>query len=562
MTEQVGWAPTRSGAVFTGLHLPVEDVRATAVVLVPPFGWEGVSAGRNLRAWARELAAAGYPTLRYQPPGAGDSSGTGADQDLTSWSAALVDLVALLRQATGCSQVTVVGLGLGGLVALQASAEGAELDDLVLWAAPGRGRHLLRELRAFAALTAEPGAAPPGTTKPIETVTGEDGVLWVHGYPLGVRAQNELIALDAGELDLSRVRRALLLGRGTLPIDRKLVDALTAAGSEVLIAPGRGIDELTVEPRLSKAPLEVMSVVLGWLRPDPGRTTTGPPLFASNYAEERLSVGDADAVVTRARAGEASLTAVFLSAGAIPRSGPNRLWAEAARRWADLGVASVRVDLHDIGEAGGPAVFPRGPEGLYDVSYRREIAGVLDAAVAAGLPDSFLTVGLCSGGYWAVDAAVHDARVVATACLNGSLVWPPPLGAVSKRAFFNRGTMLRVIRDGRLRREVLLWIMAQIRLVHRRLWRASSGSPLTPAQVVTALERDGTLLAVAASPGETVLQQMQALLASPGVLLRPLEGPVGAHTMAPVGLRAQAEAFLDEVVTAALARQSARLAAK
>ena len=51
MTEQVGWAPTRSGAVFTGLHLPVEDARATAVVLVPPFGWEGVSAGRNLRAW-------------------------------------------------------------------------------------------------------------------------------------------------------------------------------------------------------------------------------------------------------------------------------------------------------------------------------------------------------------------------------------------------------------------------------------------------------------------------------------------------------------------------------
>ncbi|MCU1621624.1 MAG: hypothetical protein JWL79_469 [Frankiales bacterium] len=560
MTEQVGWAPTRSGAVFAGLHLPDGSARATAVVLVPPFGWEGVSAGRNLRGWARDLAAAGHPTLRYQPPGAGDSSGVGAEQDLTSWSTALVDLVTLLRRATGCSYVSVIGVGLGGLVALQAAAAGAELDDLVLWASPGRGRMLLRELRAFAALSAEPGNAPAGTPRPIETVTGTDGVLWVHGYPLGVRAQEELGAVDAGELDLSRVRRALVLGRGTLPTDQKLVEALVAAGAEVLTGPGPGIDELTVEPRLSIAPLEVISVVAGWLRPDPGEPVTGPPLFLNDYVEERLVVGDADAVVTRAS--ESKLTAVFLSAGAIPRSGPNRLWAEAARRWADLGVASMRVDLHDIGEAAGPPVFPRGPEGLYDVSYRGEIADVLDAAVAAGLPDSFLMVGLCSGGYWAVDSAVRDARVVAAACLNGSLVWPPPLSGIAKRTFFNRKTMFRFVRDSRLRREVVVWAIAQLRLVHRRLWGTSSGPPLTPAQVVTAFERQGTLLAVAASPGELVLQQIQSLPASAGVLVRPMEGPLGAHTMAPVTLRAQAEAFLDEVVTSALARHSAHLAAK
>jgi pimeloyl-ACP methyl ester carboxylesterase len=238
VTEHIGWVATRAGAVFTGLHAPDGPARGNAVLLVPPFGWEGVSAGRNLRAWARDLAAVGHPTLRYHPPGAGDSAGEGAAQDLHSWSAALADLVSKLRTASGGDTVTVIGLGLGGLVALQAVSEGADVDDLVVWATPGRGRLLLRELRAFAAMAAEPGEQSSEAPQPLEAITDEDGVLWVHGYPLSVAAQEQLQALDATSLDLSRLRRALLLGRGTLPADRKLADALAAAGADVTTSPG------------------------------------------------------------------------------------------------------------------------------------------------------------------------------------------------------------------------------------------------------------------------------------------------------------------------------------
>ena len=47
------------------------------------------------------------------------------------------------------------------------------------------------------------------------------------------------------------------------------------------------------------------------------------------------------------------LCAVFLNAGAVRRIGPNRLWVEAARRWARAGVPSVRMDLEGIGDADG-----------------------------------------------------------------------------------------------------------------------------------------------------------------------------------------------------------------
>ena len=56
MTERTGWVPSRSGALWAGLHLPDGAATGTAVVLVPPYGWEGAACGRQLRAWARREA--------------------------------------------------------------------------------------------------------------------------------------------------------------------------------------------------------------------------------------------------------------------------------------------------------------------------------------------------------------------------------------------------------------------------------------------------------------------------------------------------------------------------
>ncbi|MCU1601622.1 MAG: hypothetical protein JWO22_2331 [Frankiales bacterium] len=552
MTEQVGWVPTRAGAVFTGLHLPVGPARSTAVVIVPPFGWEGVSAGRNLRAWARDLAAAGYPALRYQPPGAGDSEGEGADQDLTSWSAALTDLVTQLREATACAHVTVVGLGVGGLVALQAVSDGAPVDDLVLWAAPGRGRLLLRELRAFASLAGEPGEPTAGAPQPLEAVTSGDGVLWVHGYPLGVRAQEQLTALDATRLDLSGLQRALLLGRGTLPVDRKLVEILTGAGVDVATAQGPGYDELTVEPRLSQPVTAVGRELLGWLRPDRAAVPVGTWNFPAG-TEERVVLQAADGVVTRAA--EPVLTAVFVGAGAIGRSGPNRLWTDAARRWAGWGISSIRLDLHSIGEAPGPDAYPHGPEGFYTESYRPQLQAALDALPGLGLPDPLLLVGLCSGGFWSAQLALHEPRVEGVVILNPvSLVWPPPLLSSGSRQYLrSRATWSRFVHDAGLRKEAVNRAKrsAQLAFSHIR----KNGHVLGSShEVVAALHQAGTPVRLGASPGEAILDDLAHLPEGlQAEVLRHFGGPEGAHTLATAGLRAQAEALMDEAAEAALA---------
>lgn len=545
MTEQSGWVPTRTGALWSGLHQPDGAASGRAVVIVPPFGWEGMSSGRQLRAWARDLATRGHVAVRYQPPGEGDSEGASEDQDLTSWSAALVDIAQHTRSLPGVRRVTLLALGLGVPVALAATADDAPVDELVLWAGQGRGRPMLRELRAFAAMTNAAEDDPSGT-------------LWVTGHPLSASAQEQLAGFDATALDLSALSRALLLGRGSLPTDSKLAGALEEQGVSVVREPGHGYDELTVEPRLSVAPMQVRQRVAQWLEDVPVTGEESAPVSwpVAVTAETVHDVGVARVVVRHAAG--ATATALFLSAGAVGRSGPNRLWTEAARRWSELGISSVRVDLGGIGEAEGADTWERGPEGFYDPTYAGQIRAVIDRLPAWGLPDRVLAIGLCSGAYWAAQLGLADDRVRAVVLLNAySLVWPPPLadlGVRGRMAHLSRWqTWKPLLRDGAARADAVGRV--------RRTWNDRRGGqvdgevPGSTVAVLDRLEERGVIVLVGLSPGEVALADLSTMPTTPLRQLEAFTGPQDAHTLSPPVLRRQAEQTLDRAAALVSAQE-------
>jgi hypothetical protein len=76
----------------------------------------------------------------------------------------------------------------------------------------------------------------------------------------------------------------------------------------------------------------------------------------------------------------------------------------------------------------------------------------------------------------------------------------------------------------------------------------AAAAPGDTAQVLRALEARGVHVTVGLSPGETALKDVQGLPDSPLRTVRRLEGPPDAHTLAPHGLRRQAEQVLDEAV--------------
>src|SRR5208283_2823736 len=91
-------------------------------------------------------------TLRISFPGTGDSVGSPRDPArVPSWTRAVASAARWLCARTGRS-ITAIGIGLGGLMCLEALAGDAPIDGLVLWAVPSSGAAILRELRALASL--------------------------------------------------------------------------------------------------------------------------------------------------------------------------------------------------------------------------------------------------------------------------------------------------------------------------------------------------------------------------------------------------------------------------
>jgi alpha-beta hydrolase superfamily lysophospholipase len=424
--------------VFCVLHQP-DSPRDVGVVICPPFGWEEMSSARSRYDWAEDLAARGYPALRIDLPGTGDSGGSPWDPGLVAaWTAAVASAATRLRAETGCRRVAAIGIGLGGVVACTAAAGAdAAIDDLVLWSVPARVKSLVRELKAFSRLESSDLPGPPAGTPPAMP----DGALAAGGFVMSAETIASLEALDLSDLDL-HPRRALLLERDGRAPDERLREALVTAGTDVTVAAGDGYREmLIVEPQQAHPPLEVFDRVGAWLdEAAPAVAPFAPAAAAGGEVSVELGEGgervretvisfDQPAgrlvgVLAEPLGDPAPMTVVLLNAGAQRRIGPNRMWVEMARRWAARGIPTLRLDLGGIGDAEGDASAYRSDAGFYVPEFVGQARAALDVLEARGLPRRFVLGGLCSGAYWSLYGAVEDERVAAALMLNPrALTW-------------------------------------------------------------------------------------------------------------------------------------------
>ncbi|MFL5845662.1 MAG: hypothetical protein ACJ762_13315 [Solirubrobacteraceae bacterium] len=554
---------------------------APAVILPPPFGWEELCSYRSRHVWAHDLAARGFRVLRLDLPGTGDSAGSAADpQLLDAWTDAVVAGVELLRER-GASRVAAVGLGLGGLLSVAAVARGAEIDDLVLWGVPARGRTLARELRAFAALEQAEVAAFDGTVPE----THHDGRIVVAGFLLTPATLAALEALDptAGGLPPRPGTRTLLLDRDGVGPDARLVAALEAAGGEVATEPGPGWGQMIEMPHLAVAPSDVIARAGEWLAgappaprspaapaaPRAGEGATVAPGVQERVLQLPSTLGEVVAIGSEPESDSGEpLTLVLLNAGAIRRIGPGRMWVEAARRWAQRGVPAVRADLAGIGDAEGER-DPLAPElGLYVPSYVAQVREVLDGLQRLGYPGRFVLAGLCSGAYWSLHAAVEDERVVAAVLLNPRAITSDVLrqqmsGEVSK--LVSATAWGKVLRGGvspaamtrRLGR-LLQGVIAEAREAPVRARRRVGAEGDELEGLLGALEESGhhaTMLFSVDEPLPEALRmsgRWDRVTRSPAVTVERIEGH--DHTLRPLVMQAAAHAVIDGAVEAELVR--------
>ena len=414
--------------------------RDTAVLFCSPFGWDDMTSYRARRNWAQRLAQSGYPAVRFDLPTSGDSGGDPSDAGrLAIWAGAVQQMIAWAPERLGCERLAVFGFGLGGLLAWQAIADGARVDELLLWAVPSNGRSLVREQWAHAQVVA---AGYAREHQPTGASADEDDELI--GYLLTSDTAAELRALKPGGRPAAYLpSRVLLLGRDDLPVAAPQEAYFRENAAEVRVEGTEDFDALFALPQRALTPVATIERSVAWLGE---RTPVSRRAGADNGAgsadmrhagrkaiefehggkrlrEEVIEFEHggqriSGVLTTPLEEPSEDATALLLSAGALRRTGVSRVWVELARRWGGRGVASLRFDQPGVGDSSGDERLLASNTALYAPASTQVVLGAMEWLAARGLPERYLAVGSCSGAYWSLHTALADKRIACAVMIN------------------------------------------------------------------------------------------------------------------------------------------------
>ncbi|MGI8546941.1 MAG: alpha/beta fold hydrolase [Gemmatimonadaceae bacterium] len=403
--------------------------RDCAVLLCPPLGHEYVCSYRTFGRLATRLAEAGFPVLRFDYFGTGNSAGTATDPGLVNaWRESVSIAVDELRNSSGCQRVAVVGLRFGATLAATVAAERGDIATAVLWNPCATGKTYMREVRMLGITNPEQSTAP----------CIEAGSVEAAGFHFSAETVSALSTTDLTRLDRKPAGRMLLLTRDDLPASGNLADHLRAHGAACEEQRAPGYAKFMVSPVHSEAPEAAVEQLAAWMdRSHPelvdasclvggfGPASALPlPLPGHAVREQAVTFGNSLVGIFTAPISKPStdLPAVLLlNTGADHHIGPHRLYVPVSRDWAARGFTVLRFDIGGIGESPErPGVreneaYP--PNALDDVqaaiSYLRETRGF----------DRIILAGICSGAFHAIHASASS--VAGVIAVNPPLYWEP-----------------------------------------------------------------------------------------------------------------------------------------
>jgi len=233
---------------------------ASAVLICQPVGHEYINSHRALRQLALGLTEAGFPVLRFDYFGCGDSLGDADQGSITRWIEDISTAVSELRTRSGMFRVSVVGLRLGATLAAFAGSLCEDFDTLVLWEPIVKGKDYLDELIALDNEMLRFRPKP----KRLKNVHAHIEIL---GFPLSRMLQAQLEELDLTKIEGRPARRVLVMR--TAPMDRQnglkahLIETRTQVEDRELRAPEIW---LPTQDGSLLVPAQVLQSLVSWVR--------------------------------------------------------------------------------------------------------------------------------------------------------------------------------------------------------------------------------------------------------------------------------------------------------
>lgn len=401
--------------------------RSCAVVLCHPFGHEYTAVYQAYRHLAEQLASAGFPVLRFDYDGTGDSAGEDADPSrMRAWLASIGAAIDKVRALSGARELCLFGLRLGATLAYLAAAEYGSVQSLVLWAPSLTGRSYLRELRALRKLR--------GGSTPLNLPDGDEEA---GGFLMTRETIAELTKVDLLSLSIPAPSKVLLLARDAFCVEARLAEHLRSSGVDVAFRHVPGYAQLVVEPYNAVTPSAVFAEIIAWLsaahppstRPLQAREqnseeplTACMPCGQTSVRESVIRFGPSDALfgilserIEGKTAPERPLL-LLLNTSVIHRVGPNRMYVPMSRRWAAAGYSVFRLDLSGLGDSPLPGWQAR--QRMYSKDGVKDARSAMDLLSERLGARRFILIGLCSGAYMAFHTGLEDDRVMGQVLLN------------------------------------------------------------------------------------------------------------------------------------------------
>ena len=408
-----GWIGHAERAGFGWLSTAGGTASGSGVLVLAPVGYAWWSSYQTLRRVSERLAGLGHTVLRLQYHGTANAAGSQSDPDrMLAWRASVTQAADELR-SLGCEQLAVVGVQLGGSLALE-MAEEIGADAVAAWAPVINGRREARTLRLRS------HAIPDDNS-------GAGGVSF-GGTVFGSELLAEIATIDLLSSPCAPGRVLIIDDESAQP----LVDRLEELDVVVERRALDGDRTLSVPAEDAVPDAETIEAIADWIGPAPHHSAAGEirartaiefEWRKTRVREELVTVGASRLVGILTSPGDADPlpgTVVLLNSGSEPHVGPGRAWVELARDLAAGGSRVLRVDFRGWGESPDDGRAPGRP---YDQHCLDDTIDIL-TALRRDRQGPIVLVGLCAGAWIALKATLTEAADAVVA-INPQLYWQP-----------------------------------------------------------------------------------------------------------------------------------------
>jgi alpha-beta hydrolase superfamily lysophospholipase len=421
--------------LFGWLHrAPADRGRNTGILLCSPSGYEAICTHRTYRRFAETAAALGFPALRFDYDGTGDSAGNALDPDrLGQWLRSITTAIETLKAQTGVDRVCLFGARVGASLAAMAAQGRSDVHSMIAFAPVVKVNSYLREIRALS-LSRSP--APPPAALNVDPELQEAA-----GFTTTAETRAALSTVDLLSLEKAPAPQVLILERDDLTPSDAWPKKLTSLGAAVEQRLLTGYVDMMRDAHASKVPLQSIDNALEWLSARPGVAekvllpAAETPTAVAQVTEDAQGVRESALFLDPQRllfgiASEPDASrsvrdvVVLLNSGTIHHIGPGRLYVAIARRCADRGFAALRIDLTGVGDSGvREGAAENAP---YSDSARVDVHQAVEFAARRYPSARVHLIGLCSGAYHSLKAAAAGSSLDSVVIVNPlTFFWKP-----------------------------------------------------------------------------------------------------------------------------------------